>query len=155
MELVLGERSGFVGFGDGDGEESVGDGLGVGVGKVFGREVLDEGGLKGLVEFSEFACFALVIHKRKDGVADVAGQFGQLLGELLGGADYVAGFMSEGFGPLLAPVVYVGGVVGPLEVGGEGFFYVVGFEFGVVSVPAEDVEGWGFVGVWVLVEVGE
>ena len=108
-----------------------------------------------MVELAQFACFALVIHKRKDGGADVLGEFGQLLGELLGGADYMAGLVLEGLGPLLAPVVGVGGVVGPLEVGGEGFFYVGGFEFGVVAVPAEDVEGWGFVGAWILVEVGE
>lgn len=72
-----------------------------------------------------------------------------------GGADYMVGFVSKWFCPLLAPVVYVGGVLRPLEAGCEGFFYVGGFEFGVVAVPAEDAQGWGFVGVGVLAEVGE
>lgn len=47
MELVLGERIGFIWLGDGDGEQAVGDGLGVSVGKVFGRQVVDEGGVGG------------------------------------------------------------------------------------------------------------
>lgn len=55
----------------------------------------------------------------------------------------------------MAPVVGVGGVVRPLEAGCKGFFYVVGFEFGVVAIRAEDAQGWGFFGFWVLVEVDE
>lgn len=115
MELVLGKRIGFVGFGDGDGEQSVGNGLGVGIGKVFWCEVLDEGGLEGLVEFAEFAFgFVFVLHEVCCGVADV-------FGELFGCADCMAGFVLEGFCPLLAPVVGVGGVLRPIGGGSQGF----------------------------------
>lgn len=66
--------------------------MGVGVGKVFWRQVLDECGFKGFVEFAQFAFgFVFVVHKCNGGGADVFGEFGQLFG----GANHMAGFVLE------------------------------------------------------------
>ena len=155
MELILGKRIGFARFGDGDGEQSISDGLSVSIGKVFLRQVVEKRGSERFVQLAQFAFFALAFHQSQNGIANIARQRRQSLRKLFRRVNHVTEFMLEGFCPLFAPVVYVGGVLRPLEVGGEGFFYVVGFEFGIIAVPAEDAQSWCFIGVRFLVEVSE
>ena len=150
------ERIGFVRSGDRDGEQSISNGLRVSISKAFLRQIVKKRGAKGFVKLPQFAFFTVfVLHEVYCGVVDVFGQLGKFFGEFFSGANYMAGFVLEGFGPLFAPAVYVGGVLRPLEAGCKCLIHIVGFEFGIVAVPAEDAQGWGFVGVRFLVEVSE
>ena len=104
---------------------------GVHVGKAGSVQVVDEGGLEHLHKFGERSGLSFDGERRPDAVADRAGQFGQLSGELLRGGNDLTVAQLEGAAPALAPSVVVVVVVGPGEVCGQLADYGVEVKWGV------------------------